>query len=322
MVGGGAADDGSADVVGGLLGWWQLVAGGAVDPVPPDLDTAPTVPRSSVDLSDDGRTSDQGCLVHFGLSASRPWHGGLTIEVGGRTTVSGGWRASPDGVFLARASNGHGPLFGERHRPRPWLSAATSVVLEERHMMLRDQDGELAARFERLPDPTDRTDPAAADAVQGTPVARPRGLPAGLVPADQAQLLDAWESVHLAHPATSMAPRGVRWQNLEFRGDGYWHAFPIVNVGGGLWRAGPAGTLLVIRPYGRTARANSAWLDLDRWLLPVARAGFDPDHGHELVLLDDHNHELQRLQQLTDPHRFRDYRPRTDIPDPGATGTP
>ncbi|MBO4206475.1 META domain-containing protein [Micromonospora echinofusca] len=204
--------------------------------------------------------------------------------------LSGGWRADPDGLFVAEISGASGhdgeSCWAASMSTPDWLRRATGYRIEGNSPVLLDASGRITARLipgARLPAGTEVTpgEPSGIPDEVRPSFAPAAPLPPARVPADRDTLVGRWVPV-----------RGNRLAYVELATDGAWRGSDGCNSEGGRWVSGTAGALLVTtRPVTLMACDN---VPVDYWLWAARRAAFD---GDVLVLLDGQGTETGRLRR-------------------------
>jgi hypothetical protein len=202
--------------------------------------------------------------------------------------LNAAWRASHDGGFVAYSAGGSGTCFVHGRSLLPaWVEEAQGFRVDGDERVLVDAAGRVLVTL--LPGGKPRLPASMSAEYYGTTptpapelarrMAEPAPLPAGLRPATSSTILGRWQAPD--HPRAFLA----------FAADGSWTGSDGCNGQGGRYSVGEAGEILAVSG-GSTliGCANSA---AGGWLNTAKRAGRDDD---QLVLLDEHAHELGRLR--------------------------
>ena len=206
------------------------------------------------------------------------------LTVGGGLTLTGTWRADPDGRLIARVDTVFGPAFDVAPGAMPevaadyepdWLTATAGFRADGPRRELLDDQGRPVARL--VPEPpaagSGEVDPARVPTEtqrRGFGPAAP--VPAGLAPLGQTDLIGRW------------VPEGVSTASyVEFAAGGTWAGSDGCNGTGGAWLAGSGGAFLATTGRFSTRIACEGMVDVGGWVAAARRVALD---GAVLVLLD------------------------------------
>lgn len=208
--------------------------------------------------------------------------------------ISGDWRASADGLFVA-ATFGGSDACAEQDGAGlgvDWLEAAVAFRIRDDVPVLVDAEGRplVALRPADAPDPPADVGsemvapPEVGD--QTRAALRPAAaLPASLTAAEAATLAGRWE------PTGATSTEAPERPHLHLHDDRTWTGSDGCNALAGRWVSGPDGALLATAgPQSMVACPGA--VDVGGWMSAVRRAGFD---GDDLVLLDADAEVLGRL---------------------------
>lgn len=212
--------------------------------------------------------------------------------------LQGGWRASPDGMFIASLYGGDGGCFGAQAAMVPtWFAAARGFRITGDERLLLDGRGKAVATLRPGGRPTAKPNlapseaepPVLTDELQALLDVRPAPMPPGLEPIDHDGLLGRWE---VAKPPPTHVGRKPPY--LAFLRDGTWQGSDGCNGAVGRWTSGDAGALLATTGVSTAIGCDN--VNVSQWVGAATRAGLD---GDQLVLVDAAGHETGRLVRAT-----------------------
>lgn len=201
------------------------------------------------------------------------------LELGADQTLKlgpsfGGWKAG-GGAFVADVQARHGDGSDTSPIITPeWLATASRAESTGTDVLLRTDDGRTTARLR----------PAGGQ--QAPVVDDPAPLPAGLRPAERAELVGHWV------PADGSGARAPKRPSFTLAVDGSYVGTDGCNGTGGRWANAADGALIATSGVS-TLMACDGMLGVPSWLGQAARAGFD---GDVLVLVDAAGAETGRVR--------------------------
>ncbi len=248
--------------------------------------TRPLDPLALVGLwqLDEATGEEPGAVLRLAADGMSLWRG--------CGVLSGGWRANLEGLFVGHIDGRSGTCPAESEAGPEWLRRAAGYRIEGAAGVLLDGRGETVARL--LPGGRPMVGPDIAKSEAEPPVVIDRlrkafapaaPVPAGLRPADPAELVGRWVPADGAGAAAPQPPF------VQLSAGGSWSGSDGCNGQGGRWVGGAGGSLLAVAAPQTLMSCCGA--DVGGWLCTASRAAFA---GELLLLLDSAGTQIARLR--------------------------